>query len=63
MLTQNNLNSNIIAEEYGDRITYPSDPEKQLENHIMGESFHLDDIDIDKVYQQEIELERLKQKH
>jgi len=59
-LSQNNINGDIIAEEHGDRESFPDDPAKKLENHIMGESFHLDDIDIDKIHRQEEELETLK---
>ena len=56
-MTQNNINGDIIAEEHGERETFPDDPVKKLQNHIMGESFHLDDIDIDKIHRQEEELE------
>jgi len=59
-LTQNNINGDILAEEHGDRESFPDDPVKKLENHIMGESFHLDNIDIDKIHRQEKELETLK---
>ena len=59
-MTQNNINGDITAEEHGDRESFPDDPVKKLENHIMGESFHLDDIDIDKIQCQEKELETLK---
>ena len=62
-MTQNNLNSKIIAEEHGEQVSFPDDPVKKLESHIMGESSHLNDIDIDKIHRQEEELERLKKNH
>ncbi len=55
------LNANLDAGNHGHREYFPEDAAQKLENHILGESFHMKDTDIDKVQQQAEELNNLKQ--